>query len=173
MKRLAEGVGLDRFRKLFGEMLSPQLDREYEFRSEWVQEHRWQVVPVESAARIPTPDVPRLAECLRRASQGRLVAVNTDMPIREADVYELEASAMGLTELNRELGPFRFMITADGGEWGISCNEWYNLFGAPPALLVDLLGRPIDQARSDFEAFATPLGEPLASVGTNCARIAQ
>jgi hypothetical protein len=49
------------------------------------------------------------------------------------------------------------VLLPEDRSWAISCNEWYNLFGAKPELLEALLGEPIKLARREFAEFATAL----------------
>jgi hypothetical protein len=83
--------------------------------------------------------------------------------------YRLAISEEDLIDFNRECGPFRYVLTDAERLWAISCNEWYNLFGAKPDLVEALLGEPIAEAREEFLAFASLMAkadpdEPLMQV---------
>jgi hypothetical protein len=70
-----------------------------EFNPLWIVDRGWKVVPAESMARLPQPDIPRLVTALRSAGSNRFVALATeplgDMPtcyalsVQEADFLEL------------------------------------------------------------------------------------
>ena len=47
---------------LLDSMMLARGDDRCEFRQDWLDERQWLVVPVESMARIPPADIPRLAE---------------------------------------------------------------------------------------------------------------
>jgi hypothetical protein len=76
--------------------------------------------------------------------------------------YGLSVDETDFRELNRQLGPFRFVLTDENHSWAISCNEWYNLFGAKPELLEGLLGKPVEQVRQEFQEFASLLAKGKA-----------
>ena len=137
-------------------------NEECEFRDEWILSHGWAVVPVESGARLPREDIPRLVSVLNAWGFQDCVAIMTETPINppevDQDCYRLSVTEGELREVNRELGPYRFLLTDRDRSWAISCNEWYNLFGAEPALAEALLGRSIESTRKEFEVFGTLLG---------------
>ncbi len=89
--------------------------------------------------------------------------------------YLLSVDEADFQEFNRQLGPFRFLITADDRSWAISCTEWYNLFAAKPELLEAMLGKPIEQARLDYFRFASELAkqpdDPLLRVALRYATL--
>jgi len=49
------------------------------------------------------------------------------------------------------------VLTTDDRTWAISCGEWYNLFGGKPELIEAMLGKSIEQARQEFQEYATLL----------------
>ena len=142
--------------------------REYEFNLDWIAKHNWKVVPVESMARIPVPDIPRLVSVLKRAGYiSCLVIFNErgyvqNLPLAVASAprsdlatcHMLSVDEADFLEFNRELGCFRSVLMPDDRSWAISCNEHYNLFGAKPNLLEALLGKSIAQAQQAFLEFA-------------------
>jgi len=174
MTPIAEPSQLERYRHLLSEMMLP-LDQ-CEFSPDWVREHGWKVVPVESMARLPQPDIPRLVSVLNDAGSSQCVALATE-PLGEMPMcYAVSVEAADLREVNRELGPFRFLLSDDGHSWAISCTEWYNLFAGKPELLEAMLGKPIDQARQDYIRFASELAkdqpdEPLLKVAAQYASL--
>jgi hypothetical protein len=81
-----------------------------------------------------------------------------DMPT----CYLLSVGETDFLEFNDRLGAFRSVLTTEDRTWAISCNEWYNLFGAAQPLLDQLLGKAADEARREFLDFAYLLarGDP-------------
>jgi hypothetical protein len=129
-----------------------------DFDVQWIRERGWKVVPVESAARLPDDDIPRLVNVLGEAgSHGCLVVATEDLgPLPRCYVVSLCES--DIRELNRTLGLFRFLLVDTAGQWAISCTEWYNLFAARADLLARMLGGSIDEARGTFHRFASEAG---------------
>ncbi|HUP79358.1 MAG TPA: hypothetical protein VM260_12480 [Pirellula sp.] len=175
MKPITEPKQIAHYSKLVTEMMLTQEGEECEFNSEWIRSHKWKVVPVESMARIPQPDIPRLISVLNEAGCHQCFAITTeplgDMPT----CYVLSVDEADFRELNRELGPFRFALTDENRSWAISCNEWYNLFASEPELLEALLGKPIEQARQEYLTFASDLAkkpdEPLLQMARRYAAL--
>lgn len=174
---------------LVREMMLTEPGEECEFDPAWIWTRDWKVVPTEEMGHLPQPDIPRLVTALRVAGCTHCVAVFNepgyiqqlplamtthpppDMPI----CYLLSVDEADFQEFNRQLGPFRFLITADDRSWAISCTEWYNLFAAKPELLEAMLGKPIEQARLDYFRFASELAkqpdDPLLRVALRYATL--
>ena len=188
MSPITEAIQVEHYRKLVREMMLAQKGKEYEFDSEWVSRHGWKVVPVESAMRLDKDEIPTLVSALKGAGYTRCVAVVTEagytQPVgpdnallgNSPTCYLLSIEEADFQEFNRELGPFRSVLTDEGRSWAISCNEWYNLFGGRPDLLEALLGEPIEQARQEFFEFASSMAkgdpeEPLMQVAERYAAL--
>ncbi|TAN30642.1 hypothetical protein EPN29_14270 [bacterium] len=139
-------------------------ERGYDLRLDWARGRAFQVVPAESAARIPAADIPRLAAALKEFSGGSAIAVNIDVTDERGDAFDVQIGPEGLTEVNRELGLYRFLLTREDEPWAIACNEWYNLFAAPAELLTELLGGTLEEARAEFQVYADRLGGSLPDV---------
>ncbi len=173
MKPVTDQTLVTHYAELFGEMLLARDGEEFELDPDWIGRRGWKVVPVESMVRIPEPDIPRIAAVLHGAGFRSCVAVfnepgyiqtlptvvPTDPPSDLATCYEVSISESDLSNVNRRLGPFRFLLSEESRSWAISCNETYNLFAAKAELLEGLLGRPLEQARREFLDFATSLGD--------------
>src|SRR6266498_3736159 len=169
MTPITEQLQVDRYRKLVREMMLTLEHEECEFNPDWVHDHGWKVVPVESMARIPKDDIPRIVSVLKGRGYNSCVAVVTEsgylQPLGPSNhllgdmptCYLVSIDEADLQELNRELGPFRFQLTDDDRSWAISCNEWYNLFASKPDLLEAMLGKPIQKAQEEFMEFASQL----------------
>src|SRR5437016_752839 len=61
--------------RLVREMMLLEEGRECEFDPDWVRQHGWKVVPIESAMRLPDKDIPVLVSALKRADYTECVAV--------------------------------------------------------------------------------------------------
>jgi hypothetical protein len=159
MRPVTDPVQVRHYQKLAAEMTTQRENEEGEFNPDWVRSQDWKVVPVESGARIPSPEISRLVAALKRTGCVECIAIATeplgDMPT----CYLLSTDEADFRELNQTLGVFRFLITDERRSWAISCNEWYNLFASKPALLEELLGKPIEHARVEYLRFASELAE--------------
>jgi len=190
MKPITDPTRIEHYGMLVREMMLTEKERECEFNPDWVRQHGWKIVPVESAMRIPDEDIPLLVSALKGAGYTEYVAVFNEpgyiqrLPLTVAGeppsdmstCYLLSVDEVEFREFNRQLGPFRSVLTAEDRSWAISCNEWYNLFGAKPELLEALLGKPIKEARREFLDFASLLAqgkpdEPLLKVAKQYAAL--
>jgi hypothetical protein len=181
---------VERYGSLLREMMLTRPGDECEFNPDWIRSHGWKVVPVESMARLPVPDIPRIVSALNGAGftqclaifneEGYIqrlpvVVVASDPPRDMATCYDLSVDEADFREFNRELGPFRSVLTTDDRAWAISCNEWYNLFAGKPELLEAMLGKSIEQARQEYLQFASALSkspdEPLLLVAKQYATL--
>jgi hypothetical protein len=144
-----------------------------EFNFKFLRDRRWKVVPVESAARLPADDIARLVAVLETTTKD-CVAITTEQDM-EPLVFRLNISEADFSSCNKELGALRFLLTDYGRTWAISCTEWYNLFGATPDLLADMLGTTIEQARTEYmhfaEGIATGPNEPLVEIGRQYSKL--
>jgi hypothetical protein len=190
MKPITNTTQVELYSRLFAEMVMHQDGEECEFAPEWIRSKGWKVVPAESTARIPPADIPRIVAALKGAGYTECIAVfnepgyiqslpvfiPSDPPSNMVTCYLVSAEETDFRELNRQLGPFRFIVAPEDRSWAISCNEWYNLFAGKPDLLEGLLGESIDQARQEFAEFAAVLAkgnpdEPLMRVAERYAAI--
>lgn len=171
-----------RLRGLIMEMMVMEEGEECEFNPKWIRAHNWKVVPAESMARLPEPDIPRIVRALKAANyhegvaiynepgsiQAMTIMVESDPPDILSTCYQVSVNEGDFLELNRVFGPFRFLLTTETRSWAISCNEWYNLFAGPSELLEAMLGKSIPKAREKYLSFATALAkgpnEPLLEV---------
>lgn len=174
MNAITDVSQVERYRHLLSEMMLP--NDQCEFNSAWIRDHGWKVVPVESMARLPQPDIPRLVSVLKHAGSSQSVVLATE-PIGDMPTcYAISIDESEFREVNRELGPFRILMTDEGHSWAISCTEWYNLFAGKQELLEAMLGKPIEQARQEYVRFASELtehepDEPLLKVAKRYAAL--
>jgi hypothetical protein len=164
MKPITDAVEVARYAKLFGEMMLTLDGEECDFNLDWIRSHGWKVVLAESMARLPQPDIPRIVAALSRAGfqwcvvmfnepgymQSFPVNVPSDPPSDLPTCYQVSVDEVGFSEINRQLGPFRFIVSEESRSWTISCNERYNLFSAKTELLEGVMGKSIEQAHRDF-----------------------
>lgn len=183
MQPITDSTQIEHYGTLLREMMLIESGREYHFNAHWVREHHWKIVPVESGVRLPDPGIAQLVSALQTTGDCQCVAVFNEpgyiqtLPAKVASeppsdmstCYRLSATEADFREFNRVLGVFRTIVTSEDRAWAISCNEWFNLYGAKPELLEALLGKPIDEARQEFFQFASLLAhrkedEPLIQV---------
>jgi hypothetical protein len=158
MKTIDEKAQIQRYQNLVSEMTEGRV----EFSPQWVKRSGWKVVPAESGARLSPEDIPRIVSVLKAAGYQECLAVTTEDLGDFPPCYIVSVDGTDFKELNRVLGPFRFLLTDEARSWAISCNEWYNLFAGPGHLVEALLGIPIAEARRVFLRFAEALskGDP-------------
>ncbi len=57
MKPIKEPAQVEHCGKLVGAMMRLEAGHEFEFNDDWVRDHSWRVVPVESAMRLPAEEL--------------------------------------------------------------------------------------------------------------------
>jgi hypothetical protein len=173
MRPITDTTRIECCGRLLREMMRTEEGEECEFDPVWICSRNWKVVPVESMTRIPSPDIPRIVSVLKGAGhrecivifnepgyiQRLPVTVASEPPGDMATCHLLAVEEADFRAFNRELGMFRSVLTTEDRSWAISCNEWYNLFAGKPELLEALLGKPIEQARQEFQEFASLLAK--------------
>ncbi len=107
----------------------------YEFSTEWIREHGWKVVPVEDGNHFAPQDIAALVPAMKKAGYSECFAVASE-PLGDLSAcYRLLITEEDFRNFNAECGLFRYIVMDEARSWAISCNEWYNLFAADPALL--------------------------------------
>lgn len=171
MKPIRDPKQVEHYGKLLREMMLTQEGRETEFSPEWVRDHGWKVVPVESGWRLPVEHIPRLISVLKGAGYSHCVAVfnqpgyiqnlpvlvesqpPSDMPTCQF----VEVSEADFQEYNRELSPFRTVLMTEDRFWALSTHEWYSLFAGTPATVEAIIGETIEKAEQEFLEYASVL----------------
>lgn len=134
-----------------------------EINLEWARNYGWKVVPVEDTAHFASDEIGVLVPVLLDTGCTKCFAIATE-PIDPAPVcYEISISGDGFRSFNRECGLFRYLLIDASRSWAVSCNEWYNLWTAPPRLLTAMLGKPIEEAREEFLDYAILLAREHSS----------
>jgi hypothetical protein len=155
MRKLSENE-IMAVRELVREMAVLTEDRGYDFVPTWVQKQGWVVVPVENTGHLAEEEIERIVPALASVGQHSCFAVGAlELSDPLPGSYEIDVSADDLQHFNAECGAFRFLLTASDLSWAISCNEWFNLFAGPRAIIERMVGSPIEQARHDFLDYAT------------------
>lgn len=190
MKAITDPNRVEHYGALIREMMLREDRRECEFDPKWVRQQGWKIVPVESGMRLPNEDIPSLVSALRGAGYAECLAIFNEpgyiqnLPLNVASeppgdmstCYLISVDEAEFQEFNLQLGPFRSVLTTEDRSWAISCNEWYNLFGANAKLLETLLGKAIEDARREFFDFASLMAqgkpdEPLLQVARHYATL--
>jgi hypothetical protein len=171
MKPIRDPKQVEQFGKLLREMMLTDEGRESEFSPEWVRNRGWKVVPVESGWRLPVEHIPRLIAVLKGAGYSHCVAVfnqpgyiqklpvlvESQPPSDMTTCHLVEVNEADFEEFNRELSPFRTVLTTEDGFWALSTHEWYSLFAGKPETVEAILGEPIQMAEQEFLEYASTL----------------
>lgn len=149
-------------------LIADMTDGDINFNAKWVHHAGWKVVPVESGMRFSGEDISKLVSALNDRGFFECLAVATEPLDPLPCCYRMLISEGELHEFNRVCGLFRFLITDLQRRWAVSCSEWYNLFAGPQGLLEAMLGKSIEDARSEFLNYAASLArspdDPLLKI---------
>ncbi|MCC6264792.1 MAG: hypothetical protein IT169_14530 [Bryobacterales bacterium] len=144
-----------RSRELIREMATLTENRGYDFNPAWLEKYNWVVVPVEDTGHFAEEEIARIVPALVSSGHSKCLAIGAlDLPDPLPTHFEFPISDNELRNFNAECGIFRFLLTCPERTWAISCNEWFNLFAGPQALVEDMLGISIGQARDEFLEYA-------------------
>lgn len=183
MKAITTVTEVERCSNLVKDMMWLSGASDTDFSPDWIREHGWKAVPVESMARIPVPDIPRIVRAFKSGGFSRCIAVYSELGFKKklpvlipmmppgdiSTCYALDITQEDFRKINQQLGLFSFVLTNENRDWAISCAPTYNVFGAKPELLESVLGKSISKARKDFQEFALLLAhgrsdEPLLRI---------
>lgn len=154
MRRLLENEVV-RSRELVREMATLAEDQRYDFNSAWIKNRAWVVVPVEDSGHFAEEEIDRIVPAVVSTGHHECLAIGSlDLPDPLPTCFGFSISAGELRAFNTECGIFRFLLTCPELSWAINCNEWFNLFAGPPALVQEMLGISIGQARDEFLEYA-------------------
>lgn len=171
MRAVQDEMEVKKRRILISEMMA---DRS-QFRSEWVHDKGWRVVPVETGMSFSEDDIKNIVSGLKGFGCSECFAIATEALEPLPMCYSLEVTEEDFREFNRECGLFWFLITDDQRSWAISCNNTYNLFAGEPELLEAVLGKSIEDARAEYLSFATSVAkepdEPMLQVARHYAAL--
>jgi hypothetical protein len=171
MRAIQDEMEVKRRRTLVSEMTA---DRG-QFRSEWVHDKGWKVVPVETGMSFSKDDIKNIVSGLRGFGHSECFAIATEALEPLPICYSLEITEGDFQEFDRECGLFWFLITDEQRSWALSCNNTYNLFAGPPNLLEAMLGKSIENARAEYLSFATSVAtepdEPMVQVARHYAAL--
>jgi hypothetical protein len=142
-----------RYRALASNMMEDRI----QFKTNWLRQKGWKVVPVESGMHFTEGDLSAIVSALRQAGSQQCFALASEDLNPLPSCYELSVDEEDFQEFNKTCGLFWFLIADDNLSWAISCNNTYNLFAASPALLEGILHKSIPAAREEFAAFAREL----------------
>ena len=191
MKPIRDPKQVKDYSRLLREMMLTEEGRETEFNSAWARDHGWKVVPVESGWRLPAEHIPRLISVLKEAGYTHCISVfnqpgyiqnlpvmTRSQPPNDMTTCQLvEVSQADFQEFNRELGPFRSVLTTEDGFWALSTHEWYSLFAGKPETVEAILGESIETAQQEFLEYASVLAsgpspdESILQLAKRCATL--
>src|SRR6185437_3359257 len=75
MQPITDSTQIEHFGTLLREMMLIEKGREYHFNADWVRQHQWKIVPVESGMRLSDPDISQLVSVLQATGDRKCVAV--------------------------------------------------------------------------------------------------
>jgi hypothetical protein len=161
MKAIMEAQAVEKYKSLVVEMILAD-DYGSQFRSDWILQRGWKVVPVEDGNHFRPWEIDRIVPVLLNAGYRDCLAIATEPLDPFPSCFQLAITPDDFRAFNGECGLFRFLLTRETRSWAISCNELYNLFAGEKPLVEAMLGISIDEARQRFLAFAEPLalGDP-------------
>ena len=124
MKPIRDPKEVEHCGNLLREMMLTEEGRETEFNPEWVRNHGWKVVPVESGWRLPVEHIPRLISVLKGAGYTNCIAIfnqpgyiqnlpvliESQPPSDMTTCQIVEVSQADFERFNRELSPFRCVL---------------------------------------------------------------
>jgi hypothetical protein len=156
MKAIIEAQAVEKYKSLANEMILAD-DYSSGFRSNWILQRGWKVVPVEDGNHFRPWEIDRIVPVLLKAGYDKCLAIATEPLDPFPSCFQLAVTPDDFRAFNGECGLFRFLLTEETRSWAISCNELYNLFAGEKSLMEAMLDIPIDEARKRFLAFAEPL----------------
>jgi len=156
MKAITEAQAVEKYKDLATGMILAD-DYSSEFRSDWILQRDWKVVPVEDGNHFRPWEIDRIVPALLKAGYQDCIAIATEPPGPLPSCFQLAMAPDDFRAFNSECGLFRFLLTEETRSWAISCNELYNLFAGEQSLVQAMLGTPIEESRKRFLAFAEPL----------------
>ena len=138
MKPITDELEVEQLLSLLSKIMTRREDEWDDLNPDWIKSQGWVVVPVESMARIPPADIPRLVAAFSDAGYREALVLATE-PLGDLPVcYRLRIDEADLIALNSQLGPFRFLVTPADESWAIFCTEWYcqRSFRIDPFLII-------------------------------------
>ena len=131
------------------------------FRAEWLKEHGWTVVPVESADHFTETDITLLSAAFRQAGHSECLAVATEPLVNTPLCYKVPTTEAGLREFNQATWAFFFILLPEDRSCAVLCtkNDYY-LVGGSQAFVTLALDADIPTARANFAAFAANSPHP-------------
>ena len=171
MKPITQDVEIVRRKELVAEMMTEQV----QFRTEWLHQKGWKVVPVGTGMCFSEGDIKGIVSALNKHGMSEAFTLATE-PLEPLPIcYSLAVTEEDFEEFNRTCGLFWFLITEERRSWAISCNNTYNLLAGPSELLEAMLGKPLSEARAEYlsfaRAFAKEPNEPLLQVANHYAAL--
>lgn len=120
-----------------------------------VKRSGWVAVPVESGEHFDDADQSNLLHALLARNYNSMLAVAVEDLGDHPHAYIVSATREGLAAFNRELSFLSFALFAGEPDWVILCTkQGYFVVAGPPDFVTQVLGRNLEEAFSDFHAFA-------------------
>jgi hypothetical protein len=149
---------IEDYQARIGEMTEDRI----QFRTNWLRQRGWCVVPVEDGMHFSASDSERIVLALQQAGYDQCIAIATEPLDPLPQCYRMSITVEDFAEFNQTCGLFWFLITDEDRSWAISCNNSYDLFAGDSKLVEAMMGKAIPAAREEFEKFSRQLahGDP-------------
>ena len=137
------------------QLIERMLEDPGNFRSQWVAEHDWTVVPVDSPDHFTQRDTRLLSLAFRHLGHSECLAVATE-PLDNTPLYfKLPTTEAGLREFNQAAWAYFFALVPEDGSCAVLCtkNDYY-LIAGPQDFVAAAIEGSIAEARASFAAFA-------------------
>lgn len=137
-----------------------------DFKSEWLCDRRWTVVPIDSADHFTETDTSLLAAAFFEAGHCECFAVATEPLTNTPLCYKVRTTKEGLAEFNSVVWAFQFILIPEDRSCAVLCTkDNYYLVGGSLAFVRTAVGGDIAKARAGFLAFTERETIPLLREG--------
>jgi hypothetical protein len=126
------------------------------FRSEYLIDKSWAVVPVESASHFNEKDVSILSYALASIDVKSCLAIITDDITKGPFAYRISTTPSGLMEFDRELSGLNALLVPEDERCAILCTvDLFYLVAGPRSFVAAAVGGDIAKARKEFSSFVS------------------
>ena len=143
---------IQRIRSLGARML----DGTAQFALSWLTEHRWAVLPFESASHFDEKDASTLSKALTSIGCKELVALATEPLNNFPNCFRVPSSKEGLLDFSENCSHFNFVLVPEHRGFAILCTVYdYFLVGGPVEFVRRAADGDVTGALERFTRFAS------------------
>jgi len=125
------------------------------FRPEYLREHDWVVVPVESGLHFSEDDCRNISAAAKQSGTLSVCGVFMKDLSNVPGLIQIECTVKGLLTFSHQYGHFGYLLVPEQYKFAILCTlDDYYLVAGPWKFVQLAVGKAIPQAREDFEVFA-------------------